>query len=121
LGGGVLGVPPLSFSDGPQEENWSGWYVWVGGRGAFPLVWPVLGAVGGVNASILEELPYEFATFGAVIIQCLVRPFTGHQDTPSGDAQVFRLVCLALAASGRDGVAGALGLDAVEQPEGAAR
>jgi hypothetical protein len=69
LGGGVFGVPSLSFGDGLQEENWSGWYVWIGGRGAFPLVWPVLGAVGGVDASILEELPYECAAFGAVIIQ----------------------------------------------------
>jgi hypothetical protein len=120
LGGGVFGVPPLSFGDGLQEENWSGWYVWVGGRGAFPLVWPVLGAVGGLDASILEELPYECAAFGAVIIEGLVGPFVGDQDTASGDAQVLGLVCLAFAASGCDGVAGALGLDAVAEPEGAA-
>lgn len=113
-------MPSLSFSDGLQEENWSGWYVWVGGRRAFPLVWPVLGTVGGLDASILEELPNEGAAFGAVIIECFVRPFAGDQDTSSGDAQVFGLVCFAFAASGCHGVAGALGLDAVEQPEGAA-
>jgi hypothetical protein len=76
--------------------------------------------VGGVDASILEELPYECAAFGAVIIQRLVGPFAGDQDAASGDAQVLGLVCFAFAVSGCDGVAGALGLDAVEQPEGAA-
>jgi hypothetical protein len=76
--------------------------------------------VGRLDAGLFEELAYECAAFGAVIIQRLVRPFTGHQDTPSGDAQVLGLVCFAFAASGCDGVAGALGLDAVEQPEGAA-
>jgi hypothetical protein len=98
----------------------SGWDVGVGGGGAFPPVRSVVGGVGGVNASIVEELAYECAAFGAVIIEGFVRPFTGHQDTPSGDAEVFGLVGFAFAASGCHGVAGALGLDAVEQPEGAA-
>ena len=76
--------------------------------------------MGGVDAGLFEELPYECAAFGAVIIEGFVRPFAGDQDTSSGDAQVLGLVCFACAASRCDGVAGALGLDAVEQPEGAA-
>jgi hypothetical protein len=71
LGGGVFGFPSLSFGDGTEEQHGSGWHVGVGGSGAFPLVWPVLGAVGGVGAGGLEELPNEFAAFGAVVIQGL--------------------------------------------------
>ena len=121
LGGGVFGFPSLSFGDGVQEQHGSGWDVGVGGCGAFPLVGPVLGAVGGLDAGGFEELPNEFAAFGAVVIQGLVRPFAGDQDAASGDAEVFGLVGLAFAASGCHGVAGALGLDAVEQPERTAR
>jgi hypothetical protein len=120
LGGGVFGFPSLSFGDGKQEEHRSGWDVGVGWGGAFPPVRSVVGAVGGVNTGGFEELPYECAAFGAVIIEGLVGPFVGDQDTASGDAQVLGLVCFAFAVSGCDGVAGALGLDAVEQPEGAA-
>ena len=68
-----------------------------------------------------EELPNEFAAFGAVVIEGLVGPFAGDQDAASGDAQVFGLVGFALAASGCHGVPGAVGLDAVEQPHRAPR
>ena len=69
LGGGVFGFPSLAFSNGVQQQHRSGWDVGVGGGGAFPPVRSVVGAVGGVNAGGLEELPYEFAAFGAVIIE----------------------------------------------------
>jgi hypothetical protein len=64
---GVLGFPSLAFGDGMQEQHGSGWDVGVGGCGAFPLV----GAVGGLDAGLLEELPNECAAFGAVIVQGL--------------------------------------------------
>jgi hypothetical protein len=68
LGGGVFGFPSLSFGDGMQQQHRSGWDVGVGRCGAFPQVWPVFGAVGGVDTGLLEELPNEFAAFGAVVI-----------------------------------------------------
>jgi hypothetical protein len=120
LRGGVFGFPSLAFSDGMQQQHRPWWHVGVGGGGAFPPVRSVVGAVGGLDAGGVEELPYEFAAFGSVIIQCLVGPFAGDQDASSGDAEVLGLVCFSFAVSGGDGVAGALGLDAVEQPEGAA-
>ena len=73
-----------------------------------------------LNTGLFKQLPNEFGAFGAVVVECFVRPFAGDQDTSSGDAQVLGLVCFAFAASGCDGVAGAVGLDAVEQPDGAA-
>jgi len=73
LCGGVFGFPSLSFGDGVQQQNGSGWDVGVGGCGAFPLVGAVLGAVGGVDAGLLEELPNEFAAFGAVVIEGVER------------------------------------------------
>ena len=78
-----------------------------------------MGAVGWLDAGLLQQLPNKFTTLRAVITEGLVRPFAGDQDTSSGDAQVLGLVCLAFAPSGCDGAAGALGLDAVAQPEGA--
>ncbi|MDQ4030789.1 MAG: hypothetical protein M3332_00380 [Actinomycetota bacterium] len=80
-----------------------------------------MGAVGGLYAGGVEELPNEFASFGAVIIKRLVGPFAGDQDAASGDAQVFGLVGLALAASRCHGVPSALGLNPVEKPHRAAR
>ena len=71
LRGGVFGFPSLSFGDGTEEQHRPGWHVGVGGGGAFPPVWPVLGAMGGLDADLLEELPNEFAAFGAVVIQGL--------------------------------------------------
>jgi hypothetical protein len=56
LGGGVFGFPSLSFGDGVEEQNGSGWDVGVGGGGAFPLEGPVVGAVGRVDAGGVEEL-----------------------------------------------------------------
>lgn len=120
LGGGVFSFPALSFSDGVQQQHRPGWHVGIGGGGTFPPVRSVVGAVGRLDAGLVEELPYEFAPFSAVIIKGFVRPFAGDQDTPSGDAQVLRPVCLALAASRGHGVAGTLGLDAVAQPDRAA-
>jgi hypothetical protein len=67
LGGGVFGVPSLSFGDGADEQYGPGWDVGVGGCGAFPLIGAVLRAVGGLNTGGLEELPNEFAAFGAVV------------------------------------------------------
>jgi hypothetical protein len=40
----------------------------------FPEVWPVLGAVGGLDAGLLQELPNKCAAFGAVIIEGFVGP-----------------------------------------------
>ena len=65
---------------------------------------------------MLEELPNEFAAFGAVILQRFVGPFPGDEDAASGDAEVFGLVGFALAPPGGHGVPGAVGLDSVEQP-----
>ena len=69
LRGGVFGFPSLSFGDGLHEQDGSRRYVWVGGCGAFPQVWPVVGAVGGVDAGLLQELPNKFAALCAVIIE----------------------------------------------------
>ena len=86
-----------------------------GGK-AFPQVGSVFGAVGGLDAGLFEELPNEFAALGAVVIEGLVGPLPRHEDAASGDAEVFGLVGLALAAPRDQGVAGAAGLDAIEQP-----
>ena len=102
--------------DSAQQQHGSGWNVGVGGSGAFPPVRPVLGAVGGLDAGGLEELPNEFAALGPVVIEGLVRPLPGDEHASPGDAQVFGFVCLALASSGGYGVSGAVGLDSVEQP-----
>jgi hypothetical protein len=69
LSGGVFGFPSLAFSNGMQQQHRPWWHVGVGGGGAFPPVRAVVGAVGGLDAGGLEELPYEFAAFGAVIIE----------------------------------------------------
>jgi hypothetical protein len=61
----------LSFSDGAQEQDRSGWNVGIGGSGSFPLVWTVLGAVGGVDASSFEELPNKSGALSAVVIKGL--------------------------------------------------
>ena len=74
LSGGVFGFPPLSFSDGLQEQDRSGWDVGIGGSGAFPLVRTVFGAVGGLDSSGFEELPNESGAFSAVVIEGFVRP-----------------------------------------------
>ncbi|PZS15318.1 MAG: hypothetical protein DLM60_17615, partial [Pseudonocardiales bacterium] len=111
MGGGVFGFPSLSFGDGLEKKHGSGWDVGVGGCGAFPPVRPVLGAVGGLDPDLFQELPNKFAAFGPVVVQGLVRPFPGHQDASPGEAEVFGLVGLALAPSGGDGVSGAVGLD----------
>jgi hypothetical protein len=76
LSGGVFGFPPLSFSDGSKEQDRSGWNVGIGGSGAFPLVWTVLGAVTGLDASSFEELPNKSGAFSAVVIKGLVRPLS---------------------------------------------
>jgi hypothetical protein len=73
LGGGVFGFPSLSFGDGVQEQDGSGWYVGVGGCGAFPQVGPVVGGVGGVDAGGGKELPNEFAAFDAVVVEGVER------------------------------------------------
>ena len=120
LGGGVFGFPSLSFGDGVEEQEWPGWHVGVGGCGAFPHVRAVLRTVVGLDAGGVEELPNEFAAFGSVVIEGLVGPLPGDQHAASGDAQVFGLVGFAFAVSGGHGVAGAFGLDAVEEPYRAA-
>jgi hypothetical protein len=120
LSGGVFGFPSLSFGDGAQQQDGSRWDVGITGCWAFPPVRAVLYGVDRLDAGLLKQLSNEFAAFGAVIIEGLVRPFAGDQDTSSGDAEVFGLVCFAFAASGRDGVSGALGLDAVAEPDRAA-
>jgi hypothetical protein len=56
-----------------------------------------LEAAGGLDAGGLEELPNEFAAFGAVVVEGFVGPFA--QDAAPSDAEVFRSVGLALAAS----------------------
>jgi hypothetical protein len=69
-----------------------------------------------LDTGLFEELPNKRGAFGAVVIEGLVGPFTGDEDAAAGDAQVFGLVGFALAVPGGHGVAGAVGLDAVEQP-----
>jgi hypothetical protein len=71
LGGGVLGFPSLSFGNGVKQQDRSGWYVGVSRGGAFPLVWAVFGAVGGLDTGLFEELPNEFTAFGTVVVQGL--------------------------------------------------
>jgi hypothetical protein len=68
LGGGVFGLPSLSFGDGVEEQQGAGWDVGVGGCGAFPLVWPVVGAVRGSNSGLLQKLANKCAAFRAVVI-----------------------------------------------------
>jgi hypothetical protein len=88
-----------------------------GRRGrAFPPVRPVLGAVRGLDTGLFEELPNEFAAFGAVVIQGLVGPLPRDQDTTASDAQVFGPVRLVLAVARSHGMSDAFGLNAVEQP-----
>ena len=116
LGGGVLGFPSLSFGNGAQEQDGAWGDVGVGGCWPFPYVRPVVRAVGGLDADGFKELPNECAAFGAVVIEGLVGPLAGDQDSAPGDAQVFGFVGLALAPPGCHGVSGAAGLDAVEQP-----
>jgi hypothetical protein len=70
--GGVFGFPSLSFGDGLQEQYGPGWDVGVGGCRSFPLVGPVLGTVGGLDAGLLEQLPNKFAAFGAVVVEALL-------------------------------------------------
>jgi hypothetical protein len=69
-----------------------------------------------LDAGLFKELPNEFAAFGAVVIQALVRPLTRDQHPPPGDAQVFELVGFAFAAPGRHGMPSTPGLDPIEQP-----
>jgi hypothetical protein len=71
LGGGVFGLPSLSFGDGAQQEDGSGWDIRVGGCGAFPPVGPVVGTVCGLDADLLQELPNKFAAFGPMIVESL--------------------------------------------------
>ena len=70
----------------------------------------------GLDTGGFEELPNEGAAFGSVVIQALVGPLAGHEDATAGDTQVFGLVGLAFAPPRCHGVAGAAGLDSVEQP-----
>jgi len=114
---GVLGLPALSFSDGVQQEYRSRWYVRISRCGAFPEVAPVVRGVARLDAGVFEELPNEFAAFGAMIVKGLVGPLARHQHPSPGNTQVIELVGLALAPSGRRGVSSAVGLDAVEQPD----
>jgi hypothetical protein len=72
--------------------------------------------VGGLDADGFEELPNKFAALGPVVIEVLVRPLSRYQDAPPGDAEVFGFVGFALAVPGGQGVSGAVGLDAIEQP-----
>ena len=117
LGGGVFGFPSLSLSDGLQEQDGSGWNVGVGGCGAFPLVRPVLRAVGWLDTGCFEQLPNKFAPLGAVIGEALVGPLSGDQHPAPGDAEVLGAVRFALAASRRHRVPGPVGLNAIEQPD----
>jgi hypothetical protein len=71
LGGGVFGFPSLSFGDGLQQQDGTGWDVGVGGCCAFPPVRPVFEAVAGLDARLLKELPNELAAFGAMVIESL--------------------------------------------------
>jgi hypothetical protein len=99
LRGGVFGFPSLSFCNGAEEEDGPGRDVGVGRCGAFPLTGTVLRAVGGLDACGFEELPNEFAAFGAVVVEGFVGPLSGDQNTAPGDTEVLGLVGLALAAS----------------------
>src|SRR5688572_21884206 len=69
LGGGVFGVPSLSFGHGAQQQHRPGWYIGVSRCGAFPPVGPAIYAVGGLDAGGFEELPNKCAAFGAVVVE----------------------------------------------------
>jgi hypothetical protein len=77
--------------------------------------------MGWLDAGGVEELPNEFATFGAVIVEGFVGPFAGDQDAAPSDPQVFESVSFAFAASRGHGVPGTLGLDPIQQPHRTAR
>jgi hypothetical protein len=66
-------VPSLSFGDGVQQQHGSGRDVGIGRCRSFPLVGPVLGAVGGLDAGGFEELPNERTALGPVVIQRVKR------------------------------------------------
>jgi hypothetical protein len=68
LGSRVLGLPPLPLRDGLQQQNRPGRHVGIGGRGAFPPVRPIPGAVNGVDAGMLQKLPNELAALSPVIV-----------------------------------------------------
>jgi hypothetical protein len=68
LGSGVFGSPSLSFGDGEQQQYGSRWHVTIGGCRAFPHVGPVLHAMGGLDASLFEQLPNKRGAIGTVII-----------------------------------------------------
>ena len=116
LSRGVFGFPSLSFGDGPQEHDESGWDVGIIGCWSFPAVRAVLHGVDRLDAGLLKELPNKFAAFGTVIVESFVRPLPRHQHTASSDAQVLELMGFALAPPRGHGVTGALGLDAIQQP-----
>jgi hypothetical protein len=63
LSGGVFGFPSLSFSDGAQEQYRPGLDIGVGGCGAFPPVWPVLGRQIG-QSTIPPVQPPQRASWG---------------------------------------------------------
>jgi hypothetical protein len=71
LRGGVFGFPSLSFGDGVQEQQSSGWDVGIGGCGSFPPIGPVLEAVAGLDAGGFEELPNKGAALSPVIVEGL--------------------------------------------------
>jgi hypothetical protein len=62
-----------------------------------------------LDAGLLEELPDEFAAFGAVVVEGFVGPLSGDQDAAPGDAEMFEFVGVAFASSGCCGGSGALG------------
>jgi hypothetical protein len=51
----------------------------------FPPVRSALHGLDRLDAGLFEELPNEFATFGAVIVEGFVGPFAGDQNTAPGD------------------------------------
>ncbi|OLM08274.1 hypothetical protein Ae505Ps2_6253 [Pseudonocardia sp. Ae505_Ps2] len=120
-GGVVVGSPSLALVDGVQEQDGAGWDVAVTGVYGFPVEGPVIDRVGGFHSGLVEELPNERRPFRAVVGQGLVGPLAGDEDAASGDAEVFGLVRFARAMPGCRSGSGALGFDAVEQPDRAAR
>ena len=73
LRGCVFSFPSLSFGDGAKEQEGPGWDVGITGCWSFPPIRPVLHGVDRLDAGLLEQLPNEFAVFGAVVIEVAKR------------------------------------------------
>ena len=108
-------MPVLPVGDDVQEAL-GGWHVvGVTGGDGFP------GVPGRVGVGDAERGQEPVLAVGAVVGECLARPFAGDQDAASGIAEVLAAVGLAPAVPGPQAGPGVAGLDAVAELVGAPR